>query len=96
MSKASNEMTEHAEHAEAVYKPSEHGGLREDGQPDKRMSSEHGWSLSTLGGFDPALATKVERRADFWLGPGFGGNKELAHEAGVKGGKVGQEQQAYE
>ena len=34
MSKASNEMTEHAEHAEAVYKPSEHGGLREDGQPD--------------------------------------------------------------
>jgi hypothetical protein len=27
---------------------------------------------------------------------GFGGNKELAHEAGVKGGKVGQEQQAYE
>ncbi|KWU41965.1 hypothetical protein RHOSPDRAFT_36529 [Rhodotorula sp. JG-1b] len=68
MSKASNEMTEHAEQAEATYKPSEHGGLRQDGQPDKRMSSEHG----------------------------FGGDKELAHDAGVKGGKVGQEQQAYE
>jgi hypothetical protein len=27
---------------------------------------------------------------------GFGGDKELAHEAGVKGGKVGQEQMAYE
>lgn len=25
-----------------VYKPSEHDGLRKDGQPDKRMSSEHG------------------------------------------------------
>ncbi|GAA5983622.1 hypothetical protein JCM10908_000355 [Rhodotorula pacifica] len=68
MSKASNEMTEHAEQAEATYKPSEHDGLRKDGKPDQRMSSEHG----------------------------FGGDKELAHEAGVKGGKVGQEQQAYE
>ena len=26
-----------------VYKPSEHDGLREDGQPDKRKSSEHGF-----------------------------------------------------
>ncbi|GAA6064031.1 hypothetical protein JCM10212_001457, partial [Sporobolomyces blumeae] len=26
----------------------------------------------------------------------FGGDKELAHDAGVKGGKVGQEQMAYE
>ncbi|GAA5875851.1 hypothetical protein JCM3774_001101, partial [Rhodotorula dairenensis] len=26
----------------------------------------------------------------------FGGDKELAHEAGQKGGKVGQEQMAYE
>ncbi|POY76788.1 hypothetical protein BMF94_0037 [Rhodotorula taiwanensis] len=26
-----------------VYKPSEHDGLREDGQPDKRLSSEHGF-----------------------------------------------------
>lgn len=44
MATASNEMTEHAENAEPVYKPSEHGGLREDGQPDKRMSKEHGTS----------------------------------------------------
>ncbi|GAA5845540.1 hypothetical protein JCM9279_003071 [Rhodotorula babjevae] len=64
MSQASNKMTEHAENAEAVYKPSEHDGLRKDGQPDKRMSSEHG----------------------------FGGDKELAHDAGVKGGKMGQEE----
>merc|ERR1712080_193085 len=28
---------------EEVYKPSEHDGLRKDGQPDKRMSSEHGF-----------------------------------------------------
>jgi len=26
-----------------VYKPSEHDGLRKDGQPDKRLSSEHGF-----------------------------------------------------
>ncbi|KZO95808.1 hypothetical protein CALVIDRAFT_537790 [Calocera viscosa TUFC12733] len=25
------------------YKPSEHGGLKEDGTPDKRMSAEHGF-----------------------------------------------------
>ncbi|GAA6019973.1 hypothetical protein JCM10207_003355 [Rhodosporidiobolus poonsookiae] len=45
MSKASNEMTEHAEQVgqEATYRPSEHGGLRKDGQPDKRVSSEHGF-----------------------------------------------------
>ncbi|BGP55523.1 hypothetical protein JCM8202_000590 [Rhodotorula sphaerocarpa] len=67
MATASNEMTEHAENAEPVYKPSEHGGLREDGQPDKRMSKEHG----------------------------FGGDKELAHEAGKKGGKTNQEDMAY-
>merc|ERR1712093_278390 len=63
MSKASNAMTEHAENAEATYKPSEHGGMRKDGEPDQRMSSEHG----------------------------FGGDKELAHDAGVKGGKATQE-----
>lgn len=27
---------------EDVYKPKEHDGLRKDGQPDKRMSHEHG------------------------------------------------------
>lgn len=27
---------------EEVYKPSEHDGMRKDGQPDKRMSSDHG------------------------------------------------------
>ncbi|GAA5832107.1 hypothetical protein JCM5353_008073 [Sporobolomyces roseus] len=68
MSKASNEMTEHAEANSGVYKPSEHDGKKEDGTPDQRMKSDHG----------------------------FGGDKELAHEAGVKGGKVGQEQMAYE
>lgn len=26
-----------------VYKPSEHDGLKQDGTPDKRMSSEHGF-----------------------------------------------------
>ncbi|GAA6009453.1 hypothetical protein JCM11491_003562 [Sporobolomyces phaffii] len=26
-----------------TYKPSEHGGKREDGEPDKRVSSEHGF-----------------------------------------------------
>jgi general stress protein YciG len=30
---------------EEVYKPSEHGGLKQDGSPDKRMSSEHGMFL---------------------------------------------------
>ncbi|GAA5848946.1 hypothetical protein JCM3766R1_006602 [Sporobolomyces carnicolor] len=68
MANASNEMTQHAEQESGTYKPTEHGGMKEDGTPDKRVSSEHG----------------------------FGGDKELAHEAGVKGGKVGQEQQAYE
>ncbi|GAA6022313.1 hypothetical protein JCM11491_005260 [Sporobolomyces phaffii] len=28
---------------ENVYKPSEHDGLKQDGTPDKRMSSEHGF-----------------------------------------------------
>ncbi|BGP55602.1 hypothetical protein JCM8202_004670 [Rhodotorula sphaerocarpa] len=28
---------------EDVYKPKEHDGLRKDGQPDKRMSHEHGF-----------------------------------------------------
>ncbi|GAA6040946.1 hypothetical protein JCM8097_003202 [Rhodosporidiobolus ruineniae] len=64
MSKASNEMTEHAEQQQPTYTPSEHGGKRKDGQPDKRMSSEHG----------------------------FGGDKELASEAGRRGGsKTGEE-----
>ncbi|GAA5820357.1 hypothetical protein JCM11251_005591 [Rhodosporidiobolus azoricus] len=69
MSKASNEMTEHAEQAgeEATYRPSEHGGLKKNGEPDKRVSSEHG----------------------------FGGNKELASEAGRKGGKTDGEYQAH-
>lgn len=26
-----------------MYKPSEHGGLTKSGEPDKRMSSEHGF-----------------------------------------------------
>ncbi|GAA5864550.1 hypothetical protein JCM8547_005577 [Rhodosporidiobolus lusitaniae] len=67
MSKASNEMTEHAEQQEATYKPSEHGGKRKDGEPDKRMSSEHG----------------------------FGGDKELASEAGRRGGEKGAEDFAH-
>lgn len=29
-----------------VYKPSEHGGMKEDGSPDKRTSSEHGFGVS--------------------------------------------------
>lgn len=36
MSKASNEMTEHAESAEATYKPSEHGA---SSRPFPRSSS---------------------------------------------------------
>ncbi|GAA5844003.1 hypothetical protein JCM3766R1_004041 [Sporobolomyces carnicolor] len=28
---------------EEVYKPSEHDGLKKNGEPDKRMSSEHGF-----------------------------------------------------
>lgn len=28
---------------EATYKPTEHGGLKQDGTPDKRVSSEHGF-----------------------------------------------------
>ncbi|GAA5858045.1 hypothetical protein JCM1840_001015 [Sporobolomyces johnsonii] len=67
MAAASNKMTEHAEAQEPVYKPSEHGGKKKDGSPDKRMSSEHG----------------------------FGGNKELAHEAGQKGGSVTGDQMAH-
>ncbi|GAA5996579.1 uncharacterized protein JCM10292_003064 [Rhodotorula paludigena] len=69
MSKASNELTEDAERKgeEAVYRPTEHDGLRKDGQPDKRVSSEHG----------------------------FGGDKELAHEAGVEGGSKTAEDMAY-
>ncbi|BGP16248.1 hypothetical protein JCM10213v2_004246 [Rhodosporidiobolus nylandii] len=69
MSRASNEMTEHAEKAgeEATYRPTEHGGLKKDGTPDKRVSSEHG----------------------------FGGNKELASEAGRLGGEKGAEDFAH-
>ncbi|GAA5918939.1 hypothetical protein JCM1841_006694 [Sporobolomyces salmonicolor] len=68
MATASNEMTQHAESAgDGPYKPSEHGGQKKDGSPDKRVSSEHG----------------------------FGGNKELAHEAGKKGGSVTGDQMAH-
>ncbi|GAA5849054.1 hypothetical protein JCM3766R1_002282 [Sporobolomyces carnicolor] len=28
---------------EGTYKPTEHGGKKEDGSPDKRVSSEHGF-----------------------------------------------------
>ncbi|KAL8276337.1 hypothetical protein RQP46_011262 [Phenoliferia psychrophenolica] len=28
---------------EEIYKPSEHDGLRKDGQPDKRLNPEHGF-----------------------------------------------------
>jgi len=68
MATASNEMTEHAEQESGTYKPSEHDGKKQDGTPDARVKSDHG----------------------------FGSNKELASEAGTKGGKVGQEQMAYE
>ena len=30
-----------------TYKPSEHGGLKEDGTPDKRVQSEHGFGGDT-------------------------------------------------
>ncbi|GAA5952455.1 hypothetical protein JCM3765_001976 [Sporobolomyces pararoseus] len=46
MANASNSMTEHAEQATATYKPSEHDGLKKDGTPDKRVSSEHGFGGS--------------------------------------------------
>jgi hypothetical protein len=62
MATASNELTDHAEQAEAFYsaspspfqppdieltsfltaEPSEHGGKKKDGSPDKRVSSDHG------------------------------------------------------
>jgi hypothetical protein len=42
MANASNEMTEHAEAESGTYKPKEHDGLKQDGTPDKRVSSEHG------------------------------------------------------
>jgi len=29
------------------YKPSEHGGLKENGEPDKRMNPEHGFGGDT-------------------------------------------------
>ncbi|ORX37577.1 hypothetical protein BD324DRAFT_650149 [Kockovaella imperatae] len=29
-----------------AYKPTEHGGLKQDGTPDKRVSSEHGFGGS--------------------------------------------------
>ncbi|GJN90609.1 hypothetical protein Rhopal_003621-T1 [Rhodotorula paludigena] len=79
MSKASNELTEDAERKgeEAVYRPTEHDGLRKDGQPDKRVSSEH------------AQLMEEAPRA------GFGGDKELAHEAGVAGGSKTAEDMAY-
>ncbi|KAL8278591.1 hypothetical protein RQP46_009083 [Phenoliferia psychrophenolica] len=28
---------------EEIYKPSEHDGLRKDGEPDKRLNPEHGF-----------------------------------------------------
>ena len=40
--------------ADHVYKPSEHDGLREDGQPDKRLSSEHGFGADR-GGYSTPL-----------------------------------------
>jgi len=62
-------------------------GLRKDGQPDKRMSSEHGASPSSRS------ARRRARRLTFsTTRAGFGGDKELAHDAGVKGGKMGQEE----
>ncbi|GAA5943709.1 hypothetical protein JCM10213_007689 [Rhodosporidiobolus nylandii] len=78
MSRASNEMTEHAEKAgeEATYRPTEHGGLKKDGTPDKRVSSEH------------AIEPPLPRT-------GFGGNKELASEAGRLGGEKGAEDFAH-
>ncbi|GAA6051747.1 hypothetical protein JCM3770_002712 [Rhodotorula araucariae] len=56
MSKASNEMTEHAENAEATYRPKDHDGLTKEGKPDKRVSSEHGF------GGDKELASEAGRR----------------------------------
>lgn len=96
MSKASNAMTEHAENAEATYKPSEHGGMRKDGEPDQRMSSEHGAALLLARSLAlPGPGEEENRRLTIpWLerlATGFGGDKELAHDAGVKGGKATQE-----
>ncbi|KAJ9103682.1 hypothetical protein QFC20_004685 [Naganishia adeliensis] len=36
-------MTQGATETGEKYKPSEHDGLKEDGTPDKRVSSEHGF-----------------------------------------------------
>lgn len=56
MATASNEMTQHAESAgDGPYKPSEHGGQKKDGSPDKRVSSEHGASSRALFGLRSGL-----------------------------------------
>lgn len=101
MANASNEMTQHAEQESGTYKPTEHGGMKEDGTPDKRVSSEHGEPCSPdFARFVIPVLSFRTHVSHLLLSPvrslGFGGDKELAHEAGVKGGKVGQEQQAYE
>lgn len=110
MATASNEMTEHAENAEATYKPSEHDGLKKDGTPDKRMSSDHG-ELRRPSAFSPfcGVSSCCAREAAAHcrrgrkptlttlgnLTTGFGGDKQLAHDAGVKGGKTDAEDMAY-
>jgi hypothetical protein len=107
MATASNEMTEHAEKESGTYKPTEHGGLKEDGTPDKRVSSEHGESRrrhcpQTNSPLFSKVAVQRRRSRTVLIHScgtvrlGFGGDKELASEAGTKGGKVGQEQMAYE
>lgn len=56
-------------------------GLKKNGEPDKRMSSEHGTSLSSRVG-PCAVADAPLPLA------GFGGDRERAAAEGAKGGKA--------
>ncbi|KAH6995350.1 hypothetical protein EDB80DRAFT_897519 [Ilyonectria destructans] len=84
-----------------TYKPTEHGGLREDGEPDKRVGTgefaygkvdptEAGHQGGKTSSTSQANAEEVSKDTDNTGGSakgGFAHGKVDPHEAGRKGGK---------
>lgn len=75
---------------DTVFFPKRHGNKTEDGEVDQRTQSGEFPGPQNYSGasFCSAYASRLWPRADH----GFGGDKQLAHDAGVKGGSYGGEQ----
>jgi len=96
-------MTQGATETGEKYKPSEHDGLKEDGTPDKRVSSEHGFGgdreRASEAGKAGGSAEKYKPTEHDGLKEdgtpdkrtssehGFGADRERAAELGREGGK---------